>query len=124
MQSLLSKHDDAKQSFLEEGLLILSLAQEAPDLFEKATRDEKLLNHLVSNSSWADEKLTVEWRKPYVFLAEFADPGNDDPPSEEGLEGGSSARPRPDERMVGLVGRLQNWLALLSEEEVAWARRG
>jgi len=26
--------------------------------------------------------------------------------------------------MVGLVGRLQNWLALLSEEEVAWARRG
>lgn len=28
------------------------------------------------------------------------------------------------ENVVGLVGRLSNWLAGLSEEEVAWARRG
>ena len=26
--------------------------------------------------------------------------------------------------MVGLIGRLSNWLACLTEEEVAWARRG
>src|SRR5690606_3971517 len=82
-----------------EGLLILSLAQEAPALFEAATRDEKreLLTHLLSNSSWADGKLTVEWRKPYVFLAEFANPGDDEPPSGDDSEGGPS-------KMVGVVG--------------------
>lgn len=26
--------------------------------------------------------------------------------------------------MVGVVERLSNWLAMLTEEEVAWARRG
>lgn len=26
--------------------------------------------------------------------------------------------------MIGLMGRLSNWLACLTEEEVAWARRG
>ncbi len=95
----MSKHDDAKQSYLEEGLLILSLAQEAPDLFEKATRDEKreLLTHLVSNSSCEAGRLTIEWRKPYVFLSEFQDPGDDEPPSEGDLEGGPS-------NMVGVAG--------------------
>ncbi len=56
----MGKHDKAKQSYLEEGLLILSVAQEAPDLFEAATRDEKreLLDHLgvqlvgVTECSW------------------------------------------------------------------------
>ena len=100
-------------------MLILSLAQEAPALFEQATREEKreLLNHLLSNSSWAGGKLTIEWRKPYVYLVEFQDPGSDEPPFGGESEGGPS-------EMVGLVGRLSNWLAMLTEEEVAWARRG
>jgi site-specific DNA recombinase len=88
----MGKHDEAKQSYLEEGLVILSLAQETPALFEAATRDEKreLLSHLLSNSTWANGTLTVEWRKPFVFLAEFASPGDEEPPSEEALEGGVS----------------------------------
>ena len=92
-----SKHDEAKQSFLDEGLLILSLAQEAPALFEQATREEKreLLNHLLSNASWAGGKLAIEWRKPYVYLAEFQDPGSDEPPFGGESEGGPS-------EMVGL----------------------
>jgi len=95
----MSKHDEAKQSFLDEGLLILSLAQEAPALFEQATREEKreLLNHHLSNSSWAGGKLTIEWRKPYVYLAEFQDPGSDEPPFGGESEGGSS-------EMVGSTG--------------------
>ena len=95
----MSKHDEAKQSFLDEGLLILSLAQEAPALFEQATREEKreLLNHHLSNSSWAGGKLTIEWRKPYVYLAEFQDPGSDDPPFGGESEGGPS-------EMVGETG--------------------
>ena len=115
----MSKHDEAKQSFLDEGLLILSLAQEAPALFEQATREEKreLLNHLLSNSSWAGGKLTIEWRKPYVFLAEFQNPESDEPPSGSDSEGGPS-------EMVGLVERISNWLAMLTEDEVAWAQRG
>ena len=95
----MSKHDEAKQSFLDEGLLILSLAQEAPALFEQATREEKreLLNHHLSNSSWAGGKLTIEWRKPYVFLAEFQNPESDEPPSGSDSEGGPS-------EMVGETG--------------------
>lgn len=102
----MSKHDDAKQSYLEEGLLILSLAQEAPDLFEKATRDEKreLLTHLVSNSSCEAGRLTVEWRKPYVFLAEFQDPEGGEPPSEGDLEGGPSNMVGVTECLSNLVG--------------------
>lgn len=95
----MSKHDEGKQSFLEEGLLILTLAQEASTLFEAATREEKreLLTHLLSNSSWAGGRLTIEWRKPYVYLAEFQDSEGGATPSEEGPEGGASD-------MVGAVG--------------------
>ena len=102
----MSKHDDAKQSYLEEGLLILSLAQKAPALFEQATREEKreLLNHLLSNSSWVGGKLTIEWRKPYVYLAEFQDPGSDDPALGGESEGGPS-------EMVGMAECLSNLVA-------------
>jgi len=95
----MSRHDEAKRSYLEEGLVILSLAQEAPELFEAATRDEKreLLGHLVSNSTWAAERLTVEWRKPYVFLVEFVGPEDEGPPTEGDSDGGPS-------NMVGHTG--------------------
>ncbi len=95
----MTRHDDAKQSYLEEGLLILTLGQEAPELFERATREEKreLLGHMVSNSTWAHGKLTVEFRKPYVYLAEFIDPEGDEPPSGFGSGGGPS-------NMVGVKG--------------------
>jgi site-specific DNA recombinase len=115
----MSKHDEAKQSYLEDGLRIVALAQEAPTLFEQASREDKreLLNHLRSNSSWAGGKLTIEWRKPYLFLAEFQNPESDEPPSGSDSEGGPS-------EMVGLVERISNWLAMLTEDEVAWAQRG
>lgn len=88
----MGRHDEAKQHFLEEGLVILSLATEASALFRRGTRQERfeLLQSMVQNCSWAREKLTVTWRKPYSFLAESRKSSDDngeigDPSPEGGI---------------------------------------
>lgn len=64
---------DASQSYIDEGIQILELAQNACALFERQSAHEKrrLLNFLVSNCIWKDDVLSVKYKQPFDMLAEF-----------------------------------------------------
>ena len=67
----IEKHQNADQSYLDEGIRLLELAQRAAILYEKQDMKEKrrLLNFVCSNSIWKDGKLTPNYRKPFDLLA-------------------------------------------------------
>lgn len=66
----IEKHESADRSYLEEGVRVFELVQNAvvsygkQDVFEK----RKILNFVVSNSSWKDGRLTVNYKKPFDSL--------------------------------------------------------
>ncbi|MCC6598308.1 MAG: recombinase family protein [Alphaproteobacteria bacterium] len=63
---------DAGQSYMDEGVQLLELAQNAHYLFVKQSPAEKrrLLNFMVSNCIWKDGELAVELKQPFGMLAE------------------------------------------------------
>lgn len=63
----------ASQSYINEGVQLLELAQNAYVLFVKQPAHEKrrLLNLLVSNCIWKDGVLTVEFKQPFDMLSKF-----------------------------------------------------
>ncbi len=67
----LEQHENANQSYLQEGVAILELANRAAELFEKQSASEKrrLLDFVLSNSSWGNGELTVEFRQPFDLIA-------------------------------------------------------
>ena len=67
----IEKHQNANTAYLEEGTRILELAQHAVTLYEKQDMPEKrrLLNFVLSNSSWKDGRLIPGYRKPFDLLA-------------------------------------------------------
>ena len=67
----LEQHENANQSYLEEGVAILELANRAAELFEKqaASEQRRLLDFVVSNSTWANGELAVEFRQPFDLIA-------------------------------------------------------
>lgn len=64
-------HKKADQSYMENGIQLLELAQRSVILYEKQEMREKrkILNFVVSNSIWKDGKLSVNFRKPFDLLA-------------------------------------------------------
>ena len=68
----IERHQSADQSYLEEGVWLFELAQNAQRLFAKQDAREKrrLLNFLVSNCSWQDGELTATLRQPFDLIAE------------------------------------------------------
>jgi site-specific DNA recombinase len=68
----IERHQGADRSYLEEGVRLIELAQNAQRLFEKQDSREKrrLLNFLVSNSYWRDGELTVKLQQPFDLIAE------------------------------------------------------
>ena len=70
----IGRHQSADQSYLEDGVCLIELAQNAQRLFAKQEAREKrrLLNFLVSNCSWQDGALSVTFRQPFDLLAETA----------------------------------------------------
>ena len=66
------RHQSADQSYLEDGVRLFELAQNAQRLFAKQDAREKrrLLNFLVSNCSWRDGELTATLRQPFDLIAE------------------------------------------------------
>ncbi len=64
---------NASQTYIEEGIQLLELAQNAGFLFVKQFAHEKrrLLNFLVSNCIWKDGLLTVKFKQPFDVLSEF-----------------------------------------------------
>ncbi|MDP2314883.1 MAG: recombinase family protein [Pseudomonadota bacterium] len=65
-------HERANQAYLDEGIMLLELAHEAPRMFAGQPPDEqrKLLGFLLLNSTWANGTLTVTWRQPFSLIAE------------------------------------------------------
>jgi site-specific DNA recombinase len=70
----LEEHTNASQSYMEEGISLMELANRAADLFEAQSPSEKrrLLDFVLSNSMWADGELTPEFRQPFDMLADMA----------------------------------------------------
>jgi hypothetical protein len=65
-------HQAADQSYLEEGVRLLGLAHDARRLFAKQVPHEKrrLLNFVLSNSTWKNGELSVTFRQPFDLLAQ------------------------------------------------------
>ncbi|MEI9899248.1 MAG: recombinase family protein [Hyphomicrobium sp.] len=70
----IQRRQSADQHYLEEGVTVLEMAGNARQLFDQETPAEKrrLLNFVVSNSTWANGELKVTMREPFGFIAEMA----------------------------------------------------
>src|SRR6202022_253592 len=64
-------HVHANQSYFEEGLKLLALARRAHELFENqpAKEKRKLLDFVLSNSTWKNGELQAKYRQPFDVLA-------------------------------------------------------
>jgi site-specific DNA recombinase len=67
----IEKHQQANQTYLDEGVHLLELAQKAVVLSEKQDMREKrrLLDFVCSNAQWRDGRLIPTYRKPFDLLA-------------------------------------------------------
>lgn len=65
------QHENANTSYIEAGVHILELSNRAWELYQKQDMAEKrrLLDHVFSNSSYADGKLTPNYRKPFNLIS-------------------------------------------------------
>ena len=97
LRQTILRHEDANQSYIEEGIMLLELASEAHGLFENqpAEQRRRLLNYVLSNSSWAGGELTTEWRQPFDIIAEMAAEARKTDPPEPGSTGGVSKMATP-----------------------------
>ena len=70
-QREIERHRNADKSYLEEGIALLDLAQNAQRLFAKQEPREKrrLLNFLLSNCTWEDGEVVATFRQPFDLLA-------------------------------------------------------
>jgi site-specific DNA recombinase len=80
----ISWHQKAEQSYMDEGVTLLTLAKDAQRLFEGRPAEDKrrLLNFVLSNSTWSDGQLTPTFRQPFNLIAEMSDT----PPDDGGVE--------------------------------------
>ena len=71
---VIKQHQDADQSYLEEGVALLELANRAGELFERQDAREKrrLLDFVLSNCSWKNGDLTPKFRQPFDIIADGA----------------------------------------------------
>jgi hypothetical protein len=68
----IEQHQAADRSYVEEGVPLLELAQNAQRLFEEQETREKrrLLNFVISNCTWKGGQLVADLRQPFDLLAE------------------------------------------------------
>ena len=67
----ISEHQDANQTYFDEGIRLLELAQKAGQLFRQQSSAEKrrLLGFVLSNCTWKEGQLTAAYRQPFDLLA-------------------------------------------------------
>ena len=65
-------HRAADDSYMDQGIQLLNLAQNARQLFmaQPAKEKRRLLNFLLSNCTWQQGTLAVEYKEPFDILAE------------------------------------------------------
>jgi site-specific DNA recombinase len=70
----IERHQQADQSYMDEGVQLLELARNAQNLFEPQEPREKrhLLNFVLSNCTWEDGGVVATFRQPFDLLAETA----------------------------------------------------
>lgn len=70
----IARHQAADRSYLDEGARLIEVAQGAKRLFvkQKPEAQRKLLDFVLSNSTWKDGALTPVFRQPFDFIAETA----------------------------------------------------
>ncbi len=68
---LIHEHQNADQTYFDEGIRLLELAQKASALFRKQSPAEKrrLLDFVLSNCTWKGGQLTAAYRQPFDLLA-------------------------------------------------------
>ena len=66
-----SEHQDTNQTYVNEGIGLLELAQKAGGLFrqQSAAEKPKLLDFVLSNCTWMDGILTADYRQSLDLLA-------------------------------------------------------
>ncbi len=71
-QREIDRHQSAEQSYMNEGVQLLELAQNAQRLFATQAPREKrrLLNFVLSNCTWEDGEVVATFRQPFDLLAE------------------------------------------------------
>ena len=64
-------HRGANRIYMDEGIKLPGLAQEAYQLFESqpAIEKRKLLDFMLSNCRWKDGLLETDYRQPFDLLA-------------------------------------------------------
>jgi site-specific DNA recombinase len=113
----IEEHQKADQSYMEEGVRILELAQRAGDLFDKQPLLEKrrLLSCVMSAASWKDGCLAIELRQPFDMLLD----ANMAVQDKHSLEGNSRTESEPLSNSASTVkqgangdpgGRFEDWL--------------
>jgi site-specific DNA recombinase len=87
----ISWHQKAEQSYMDEGVTLLTLAKDAQRLFDGRPAEDKrrLLNFVLSNSSWSHGKLNATFRQPFNLIAEISD----SPPDDDGGGGPAGLEP-------------------------------
>jgi site-specific DNA recombinase len=65
-------HQDADQSYIEDGIQLLELASQAHDLFleQEPKERRRLLEFMVSSASWKEGELSVNLRQPFNLIRE------------------------------------------------------
>ena len=68
----IERHQEAEQSYMDEGVQLLELARDAQKLFERQEPRQKrrLPNFVLSNCSWEDGEMVPTFREPFDLLAE------------------------------------------------------
>jgi site-specific DNA recombinase len=72
IRSNIDAHHAANQSYIQEGIKLLELAQHAARLFESqpAKEKRKLLDFVLSNCTWKEGELVAQYRHPFDILAD------------------------------------------------------
>jgi hypothetical protein len=72
LQREIDRHQQAEESYMDEGVQILELARNAQRLFarQEPRQKRRLLNFVLSNCSWEDGVVRATFRQPFDLLAE------------------------------------------------------
>jgi hypothetical protein len=70
----IEEHQQANQSYLDEGVQLLELTGRMYELFVKQSPREqrRLLDFVLSNCAWKDDQLAVTFRQPFDMIADTA----------------------------------------------------
>ena len=72
--NLIREHRNANETYFDEGICLIELAQKVGKLFRKQSPAERprLLGFVLSKCTWEDGQLTAAYRQPFGLLAKNA----------------------------------------------------